>query len=55
MPTHETRIPSVEELAVDGAKFGWELVESEPRRLDDGSKTAVTRWSPSRPGVERPG
>lgn len=35
MPTHETRMPSVEELTEGGAKYGWQFVEPEPRRLDD--------------------
>lgn len=33
MPTHQMAAPSVDDLARAGAKFGWELVEPEPRRL----------------------
>jgi len=34
LPTHPTRMPSVDELLETGAAYGWELVEPEPRRLN---------------------
>jgi hypothetical protein len=33
MPTHATRMPSVEELLAGGRALGWEFVEPQPRRL----------------------
>ncbi|MCZ4602826.1 cupin domain-containing protein [Streptomyces sp. Lzd4kr] len=33
MPTHKGKIATVDELAAAGARYGWELVEPEPRRL----------------------
>lgn len=33
MPTHQTRVATVDELAAAGEKYGWELVEPQPRRL----------------------
>jgi quercetin dioxygenase-like cupin family protein len=33
MPTHETRIPSVQELLEGGSRYGWNLVDPHPRRL----------------------
>jgi hypothetical protein len=33
MPTHETRVPSVEEFTEVGSNYGWKLIEPQPRRL----------------------
>ena len=33
MPTHPTRMPSLEEFIEVGSRYGWEFVEPEPRRL----------------------
>lgn len=33
MPTHDTWVPTVEELMAGGQAMGWEFVEPEPRRL----------------------
>jgi quercetin dioxygenase-like cupin family protein len=35
MPTHPTRMPSVEELLQGGEAMGWILIEPTPRRLDE--------------------
>ena len=35
MPSHPTRMPSVDELLAGGAEMGWVLVEPTPRRLDE--------------------
>ena len=34
LPTHPTRMPSLEEFLEVGAAYGWEFVEPEPRRLN---------------------
>jgi quercetin dioxygenase-like cupin family protein len=33
MPTHGTRMPSVDELLAGGTAYGWKLIAPEPRRL----------------------
>lgn len=32
-PTHDTRMPSVDELLAGGASYGWQLIDPQPRRL----------------------